>query len=198
MRPAPASESAESTAPAESSESAAKPSAPAAPLSDYAWTETPLLSNIPAGPAKGAVNGKLFEPKSVVMDVRLGKVNTIEFSDKAMESDSDLLTNDTQVVVTTVADLAQGYKMETGMGFPHDEGTIFYAYDKEGTPVSVNCPWACALVIDSFDKKPYDSAGPSVQIAGVCKGKIHLCFNDDEKSYIAGDFEAKIRYFGAP
>ncbi len=182
----------------ESAESAAKPPTPPAPLSDYAWTETPLLSNIPVGPVKGAVNGKLFEPKSVVMDVRLGKVNTIVFSDKALESDSDLLTGDTEVVVTTVADLAKDYTMETGMGFPQDEGTIFYDYPGDNGPSTVNCPWACALIIDAFDKKPFDTAGPSVQVAGTCKGKIHLCFNDDEKSYIAGEFEAKIRYFGKP
>jgi len=196
---APAVPQTESPAPAPSAESATKSaSAPAPELSAYAWTETPLLSQIPAGPVKGALHGKLFEPKSVVMDVKLGKLRMIEFSDKAMESDSDTLSSDTQVVVTTTEDLAPGYKIETAMGLPHKEGTIFYSYMDGTTPASMNSPWACALTIESGEKKPYSASGPTVQVAGTYKGKIHLCFNDDFKSYIAGEFEAKIRYFGAP
>jgi len=177
---------------------AASAAGPAPELSAYAWTETPLLSKIPTGAVKGAVHGKLFEPKSVVMDVKQGKLRMIEFSDKAMASDSDTLSSDTQVVVTTTQDLAPGYKIETAMGLPHKEGTMLYGYMDGATPSSVNSPWACALTIESGEKKPYSTSGPTVQVAGTYKGKIHLCFKDDFKTYIAGEFEAKIRYFGPP
>ncbi len=186
-------------------ESSAKPEAaasttPTAPLSAYAWTETPTLAGIPGGPVKGVLNGKPFEPKAVVMDVDKGdKLRRIVFSAKEMSGNSDTLSGVAQVVITTTQDLAPGTKFEVKMGFPHDEGTIFYChYDGPNPPISVNSPWACALSIDSGEKKPYDPKGEMVQIAGTYKGKIHLCFNDNKKTYIAGDFEAKIRYFGAP
>lgn len=175
------------------------PATPPAALSAYAWTETPMLASIPGGAVKGALYGKPFEAKTVVMDVQKGnKLRQLVFCAREMTGNSDTLAGTEQVVITTTKDFAPGYKIEAKMGFPHDEGTIFYAVPGEKGPTSVNSPWACALVIDSGEKKPYDAKGEMVQIAGTYKGKIHLCFKDDHKSYIAGDFEAKIRYFGAP
>jgi hypothetical protein len=175
------------------------PATPPAALSAYAWTETPTLAGIPKGTVKGALYGKPFEAKTVVMDVQKGnKLRQLVFCAREMTGNSDTLAGTEQVVITTTKDFAPGYKIEAKMGFPHDEGTIFYAVPGEKGPTSVNSPWACALQIDSGEKKPYDAKGEMVQIAGTYKGKIHLCFKDDHKSYIAGDFEAKIRYFGAP
>jgi len=174
--------------------------AASAPTGSPAWTETPSLDKVPPAGVKGVINGKPFEAKSVVLDCQSGKFTKIEFSDKRMESDSDLLTDDTEVNVTLPSEAKADLKLDKKMGdTAPGESHVYYKYPlPDGTPSSMNCPWACALVLDTCERKPYDPAGKWAQMAGTCKGKILICFNDDVNSWIAGTFEGKLRYFGVP
>jgi len=185
------------------SETKAAPEAKAAPPASTgpsAWTETPSLDKVPSDGVKGVLNGKPFEAKSVILDCQGGKFTRIEFSDKKMEGDSDLLTEDTEVGVTLPSEATAGLKLDKKMGdAAPGESHAYYKYPlADGTPSSVNCPWACALVLDACERKPYDPAGKWAQTAGTCRGRILICFKDDVNSWIAGTFEGKLRYFGQP
>jgi hypothetical protein len=188
---------------------AAKPDKPAAPV-DFKWTEAPTVDMIPDRPVSGMVNGKPFEARSALIVEDGSGRRTIAFNDQPLDVDDALLDDGTEVSFDFTDEVRAGMSFERAMdGGPEPEGyAAFYHYEQaDGGPMSVNRDFSVALQIDEGEDRGYDTAegAPFVQVTGAAKGKIALCFDDKddkegraEPSFIAGTFEAKIRYWGPP
>lgn len=167
----------------------AKPATETAAPSAFKWTEKPALADIPAGTIKGMLNGKPFEAKTV----RIKKTDEgmrLEIVDQAGEKATDMFTGETSADLY-FADIAEGKSGELVLGIPDkkaDKQDATYMYPQGGDkgPMTENPDWGCALQITDFkmEKDPQDD-----KVLGHVKGKVAIVFNDDAKSWVAGDLD---------
>jgi hypothetical protein len=206
---APATKAAAGATKAEPSSTSGKaaPATPAAPTT-FAWTDKPTLDLIPGTPVKGELNGAPYEAKTVLIEMDTdNRLRRITVSDKALESDTDLLVEDNEFSIEFPSEIKAGTTFTKALRDPDNEADAWYCYQqKDGTPMSVNGDWAAAVSVDSGSDKGYDAKGDMVQVTGSFSGRLALCFEwtdfDTKKvtrNWVAGTFEnAKVRYWGAP
>ena len=163
--------------------------APAAPAGEFAWTGAPTVAMIPSGPVKGMINGKAFEAKTV--RIKQGdKSPSIEISDMAVEEPSGMLSGDTgaELDFPLPAGKPGEYARDVKTEKTFDKEHAYYYYPQGGDkgPMSVNPSWGAALKIDSWtsEKDPKDP-----DVLGKVKGKVVIVFDDEKKSWVAGDFD---------
>lgn len=179
------------------------------PKLTFEWTENPTLDSVPDTPLAGVLNDKPFEANTIfITEDYDGNLRDIEISNLVLENDDDLLIDDDGVNISLATDVAPGLEVVKGMEDDF-EGHVYYYYEQpnDGGPMSVNTPYGFALVLEKGESGEYDPDGEFTQITGSYTGKLAVCFDDadfsdeeplSEDSYIAGTFEAKVRYWGPP
>jgi len=167
----------------------AGPESPAGEAGAFQWTETPQLADIPEGRVSGMLDGKPFTANTVRLHKSEQKT-TLEISDTALESPTDLIVEDTGATLTFTATPGQPFTRVVAMGDEKnlDKETADYHYPlpDEGGPAIVTPSWACALQISEWTLQPDPN---NEEIMGSATGKVAICFNDDPKSWVAGTFE---------
>ncbi len=169
------------------SEPAAKPAEAPAAAGEAQWMENPTVADIPAGTVKGMVNGVAFE--AAIVRVKKGDGNCkLEIADKAPDKPTGMLTDDTEVKMEFTLEPGKPGEFVKAMADQDPDKTDgWYSYEQQdGSPMTMNSDWACALKIDEWttETDPNDSA-----VLGKVKGKIFLVFKDDPKTFVAGEFE---------
>lgn len=184
------------------------PSPPAAPA--FEWTDSPSPEAIPGGPVTGEVEGKAFTAKTVLLQTAAdGALREFVISDQSMLGDDDPLLTGTSLVLQLGAAPAPGMVDAKGLydTARTEECDAWYQVPDpdDGGPSQVRCPWAAAIVIDELERLAYRDDGPKTQVGGTCKGRLALCFEkpvpgsgDKVRSWVAGEFEAAIRYLQPP
>lgn len=165
------------------------PDAAPAAAGEFKWTADPSVALIPAGAVKGMINGKAFEAKTVRIK-RGDKSPSIEISDMAVDEPSGMVTGDTSaeldfpLPVGKPGEYVKDVKSEKT--FDKEHAYFYYPQGGDKGPMSVNPSWGAALKIDSWtdEKDPKDA-----DVLGKVKGKVLIVFDDEKKSWVAGDFE---------
>lgn len=163
---------------------------------DFAWTEEPTVDMIPSGQVRGEMAGRPFEALTVRLKKEDEGIFELTISSKAVEGDDPtaMLMGDDAWRLTF-----SGTEGETGTwtwsvaeekDFSKEHVYYYYARE-EGGPMSVNYPWGAALRIDEWAVHEADEdAGTFHDAIGNVKGGVVLVMDDDEKSWVAGEFDA--------
>ncbi len=198
--------------PSKSDETAAGPADPAPPTdpeagaaadappatetqSDFTWTDAPQLESVPAGAIKGMVNGAPFEAKTVRFE-KGDDGPTLEISNATEEKPGDMLSDDIAVELSFKAKEGEPTTVLKAVGDDIEGAHAYYHYPMEdGTPMSMNPLWACALEITEWTLEK-DAANE--RVIGHVKGKVAITFDDESlndnikdgaKSFVAGEFD---------
>lgn len=179
----------------EGPEAGAETAPPVEAPSDFTWTDKPELAAIPAGAIKGMVNGAAFEAKTVRFE-KGDDGPTLEISSAAEEKPGDMLTDDIAVELSFSAKEGEPTTVLKAVGDDIEGAHAYYHYPMDnGTPMSMNPLWACALEITEWTMEK-DPAGE--RVIGHLKGKVAITFDDaslndnvkdDTKSFVAGEFD---------
>ncbi|MEI6503515.1 MAG: hypothetical protein WCP21_21085 [Armatimonadota bacterium] len=175
-------------APAKASSTPATQGSPAA-AAEFKWTNVPTVAAIPAGAVKGLINGKPFEAKTVRLK-QSDKSPSLEISDMAVDEPSGMTTGDTAAELDFPLPVGKPGEyvkdVKTEKTFDKEHAYFYYPQGGDKGPMSVNPSWGAALKIDSWtsEKDPKDP-----DVLGKVKGKVLIVFDDEKKSWVAGDFE---------
>lgn len=166
---------------------------PAAVVSEFEWTDSPTVDQIPDGPIVGMLNGRPFEAELVRVRKSDEDTYQLEILNKAPESGDPtamVMGEDAWQLRFTRTEGETG-AVEWAISDEKDFGTehVYYWYAQgEGQgPMSVNHPWGAALEITEWTLSEDEE---NEKILGTVTGKIALVMNDDETSWCAGEFEA--------
>ena len=170
------------------------PAATGAP-SDFTWTDAPQLEMIPAGPVKGMVNGAPFEAKTVRVEKDTDGY-TLEISNATEEKPGDIISDDIAVELSFKGNEGEPTTVLKAVGDDIEGAHAYYHYPMEdGTPMSMNPLWACALQITEWK---LEKDADNERVIGHVKGKVVITFddaslndnvNDETKSWVAGEFD---------
>lgn len=161
----------------------------------FRWTDAPRLEDIPAGPIKGRVNGAVFEPKTVRIQ-RERDGGTLEISSGTEKKPGDMLSADVAVELSFEAIEGEPTAVVKAVEDDVEGAHAYYHYPMEdGTPMSMNPLWACALQITEWTmgRDP-----DSERIIGHVKGRVAITFDDaglndnvtvETRSWVAGEFD---------
>ncbi len=167
------------------------PPEPTAVSSTFKWTEEPALADIPSGPLLGMVNGKPFEAKTVRLEKKDDSY-VLQIYDKAPDKPSGRVSDKTAIELTVTTQLTEGKPGEIILAIPDEKdfdsirSYYYYPQGDDKGPMSMNQPWGCALKVDEWtiEKDPADDS-----VLGRVKGQVALVFDDEAKSWVAGDFD---------
>ena len=166
---------------------------PALVPTDFEWTDTPSLEEIPSGPIVGMLNGEPFEAQLV--RVRKSDEDTfqLEILNKARE-DGDptgMVTGEDgwqlRFTWTEGESGSQEWAIADDKDFNSEHVYYWYAQGEDQGPMSVNYPWGAALEISEWTLTEDEE---NDRILGNVTGKVALVMNDDESSFAAGEFDA--------
>ena len=142
---------------------------------EFSWHNDLQISDIPDFPVKGFLDGKEVKPAYINFERWRGSNdNVINFSSVKPAQQCGYM--DSFIGFTLIN---KGNQINKGdwLKSKFEEGPISYqAYFYSGGKKS-NSAWNCALFIESISNK-------------TVSGKIALFFNDENKSWVAGKFEA--------
>lgn len=149
---------------------------------EFQWKESISAENIPDFPVKAFLNGKAVQINYVSFESWRGsRDNVLNFSSIKPAQQCGFIDNYQGVQV-----LNEGNPIGSGiwakLKFDEYPGSyhVFYKYmSSDQTGYKSDCDWNCALEIDNISPK-------------IVTGKIAVCFNDKDKSWIAGKFEAAV------
>lgn len=148
---------------------------------DFVWSENISLEMIPDIPLKGMMNGKEINFEYINYEMWRGSGdNVINFGNKKPSQVCGYVENDNSFHLTRKGTgFQKGEFIKENFNSTIDGVTADYHYFTGNDIVKLNPPWNCALIIKELSDK-------------YVKGKIAICFKDDAKSWIAGEFEALI------
>ncbi|NLO74026.1 MAG: hypothetical protein GX100_07995 [candidate division WS1 bacterium] len=161
----------------------------APPPDSFAWTDSPSLASIPGGAITGQINGKPFTAKLVRVKQE-DKTFALEIVDKSADKPTDAVSGATGVQLTFSLPEGKPGELVLPVAATKESGKqhAYYWYPQGGDkgPMSVNCPWGCALQITEWTKgtDPQDE-----YVVGQVKGKVAVVFDDEAKSWVAGTFD---------
>jgi hypothetical protein len=146
---------------------------------EFRWMETLSPDKIPDMQIKGMINGKPVNIEYVNFEKWRGSGdNVINFSDKKPKQNCGFIENDMAFHLTRASgDFAEGEFVKESFNKNIDGYSAEFHYYTDNNIKKVSVPWNCVLKITEIDDNSV-------------KGKIAICFKDDSKSWIAGNFEA--------
>lgn len=151
------------------------------PNGGFAWKENLSVKDIPDFPLKGKIDGKEFAPTYVNFEIWRGSNdNVFNFSDKSPKNKCGFIENDNGFQITKIgAEFKEGEFVKDSF-IKNMEGFSAHFHTTVNDDMKkFNVGWNAALIITEMDDN-------------VVKGKIAMCFKDDNKSWIAGRFEAVV------
>ncbi len=156
---------------------------------EFEWTEAPTLDMIPGGAVAGVINGKPFTAATVRL--KQDDENTVlEITDASVDEPTGLVMSDTGVDLRFTLEPGQPGEFVVAKGDKKDfdREHTYYHYPRGGDkgPMSVNTDWGCAGQITEWTLQADEE---DEDILGNAKGKVVVIFNDDEKSWVAGNFD---------
>ncbi len=149
----------------------------------FKWSENISVSQIPDIPLKGMINGKDINFEYINFENWRGtNDNVLNFGDKAPKQNCGYIENDNAFHLTKLkGNFTEGEFVKDSFGKILTEYSADYHITENGEINKTSVPWNCALLITEINAK-------------TVKGKIAMCFKDEKKSWIAGNFAA-IRCF---
>lgn len=150
-------------------------------VKDFKWKSELKITDIPDTPVRGFIEGKEINPDYINLELWRGSGdNVLNFGDVKPKNNCGYIESDNSFhLIHKGGDIKTGELLKASFDQNLD-GYVAY-YNKTGelksSKTSASVPWNCALVITGMDDK-------------VISGKIAICFKDDNKSWIAGSFEA--------
>ncbi len=163
--------------------------------SDFAWTDAPQLEDIPAGQIKGMINGAAF----AALTVRLEKGTdgpTLQIANIEEDEPGAILSGATAVELSFNATEGEPIEVLKAADSNIEGAHAYYYYPQaDGTPMSMNPLWACALEISEWTLEKDPDNG---RVIGHVKGKVAVTFddanlndnvNEDSRSWVAGTFD---------
>jgi len=144
---------------------------------DFLWHDNLKPGEIPDTQVKGYLNGKEVQFQYINFEKWHGSNdNVINFSTVKPAQQCGFINGfEGFVLINKSASINQGEWVKSKFT---DNPNTFQAYYKSGDNKSTSA-WNCALMIESISDK-------------LVMGKIALYFNDEQKSRIAGKFEAVV------
>lgn len=156
---------------------------------EFQWTAAPTLAAIPSGAIKGMINGKPFAPKTIRFK-QGEKSPSLELSDQAVDKPSGMVSGDTGAELDFPLPPGKPGEyvkdVKSDKTFDKEHAYFYYPQGGDKGPMSVNPSWGAALKIDSWTtaKDPQDP-----DVLGKVKGKVVIVYDDEKKSWVAGEFE---------
>ena len=149
---------------------------------EFLWKENLSVSDIADFPVKAFLNGKAVQISFVVFEVWRGSNdNVLNFSLVKPQQPCGFIDNYQGFqIINKGAPINRGEWLKAK--FDDNPGSYLSLYkfiDSDNNPRKSDCDWNCSLEIDNITPK-------------IVSGKIALCFNDKDKSWIAGNFEAVV------
>jgi len=146
----------------------------------FVWSESVKISDIPNHNLKGVLNGKEVSFEYINFEQWRGSGdNVFNFGNKKPGQNCGYVENDAAFQL-----MRNGAEIQTGDLITEDfskslDGFVadFHYFDGKEDISVVRVDWNLALVIEEMTENRV-------------KGRIAMCFNDEAKSWIAGNFEA--------
>lgn len=192
----------ETTEVAEIPPEVAAPETPAEPVDaaatevgQFEWTAAPTVDDIPAGAVTGMMNGKPFIAQTVRVEKDDDDTYLLKISNKPLDDPNDpsgIIVDDDGWELTFTAPEGQPVKLTWAVadgkkGIDIEHVYYWYAQGEDKGPMSVNYPWGGALEITEWTvQEPAEGS----DVLGSVKGRVVLVMDDDEKSWVAGEFDA--------
>lgn len=166
----------------------------------FEWTATPALETIPATPPAGEVHGAPFPVAQVVFETGRHEWQ-MYFLEKALPDPTAPIEGMRFLRVDLPAEPAAGAVQQHPLAYG---GALFYV-DVPGEPGNFTL-WtadnAWVLELTEWDVRPWDPAGPEVQVAGRAAGRVAVCYRGGgnyRNAWVAGTFAgAVVRYTREP
>lgn len=163
----------------------------------FEWTAEPTIDMIPSGPIRGEMNGSPFEAKTVRIEKDDDGTFELTISNTAVEGEdpTEMITGDDAWQLTFSGAEGQTgewtWTLDEEKEFEQEHVYYWYQQEDDAGPMSINYSWAGALQIDEWTmQEPDPNADTFSTILGNVTGKIALVMDDDEKSWVAGEFDA--------
>jgi hypothetical protein len=148
-------------------------------VKDFIWKSELKITDIPDSPIKGFIEGKEIKADYINFEQWRGSGdNVINIGDVKPKNDCGYIESDNSFhLIHKAGDIKSGELLKASFDQNLDGYVAYYNKMGELQNSKTSVPWNCALVITAIDEK-------------TIKGKIAICFKDDKKSWIAGNFEA--------
>lgn len=146
---------------------------------EFVWKESLSVKDIPDFPIKGKIDGKDFVPSYINFEQWRGSNdNVFNFSDKSPKNKCGFIENDNGFQITKIgAEFKEGEFVKDSFMKNLEGYNAHFHTTVNDDMKKFNSGWNVALIITDMDEN-------------LVKGKIAMCFKDDNKSWIAGKFEA--------
>jgi len=172
-----------------------------------AYTDTPVLDEIPGWAPRGVANGAFFEAASLVF-FPFESQWKLEIYDRPVDPMQGLAITRSQypdvqsIHINLPGEPATGAVFERELAYGGGYFQIKKSPDATGT-TSWNTSTAWVIEITRWDRGPWQVGGKTFQQAGTAAGRLYLCFKGSEgnirSSFLAGVFDdAPIMYYGPP
>ncbi len=163
----------------------------AAPTS-FEWTDAPSVEQIPSGAVAGMMNGTPFTAQTVRVKRDDDDTFVLRISNKLPDPPDNptaMIMDDDGWELTFAMEEGSVGALQWAVADDKDFDSehVYYWYQQDDSPMSVNYPWGAALEITEWTVAEPDEGS---YILGTIRGKVALVMEDDEKSWVAGEFEA--------
>lgn len=161
---------------------------PAAEIASFEWTAEPNAKSVPEQGVTGRLHGRDFTAVHVSVSPQVEDklpVYRLRFSSKPRGEVCGFSLDDDAVSVVFHEPLGTGEWVKPLADRRPSGGDAWYVIEQpDGVPLTCNDDFAIYLKIDEL-------LGPTeANAAASMRGAIAICFNDDEKSWVAGRFAA--------
>jgi hypothetical protein len=146
----------------------------------FKWSEEIKLEDIPDEPVRGFLNGSEINLTYINFEQWRGSGdNVLNFGNKAPRQNCGYVEGDDAFHLMHIAgEINEGEFLKSSFSQQMDEYVAYFHYTDENNDMKkITVPWNCALIITSMEEE-------------IVRGKIAMCFNDNNRSWIAGTFEA--------
>ncbi len=146
---------------------------------DFSWKSELKTADIPDSPIKGFIGGKEIKLDYINFEEWRGSGdNVLNFGDVKPKNNCGFVENDNSFhLIHKGGEIKTGELLKASFDQNLDGYVAYYNTKSENPGNQTSSPWNCALIITGMDEK-------------IVKGKIAICFKDDNKNWIAGTFEA--------
>ena len=150
------------------------------PTGEFLWSESIKISDIPNQELKGLLNGRPIDFEYINFEQWRGSGdNVFNFGNIIPRQNCGYVENDEAFqIIRKGAEFQEGELIKESFAKSLDGFIADYHYfDGIDQITNVRVDWNLALVIEEMTENRV-------------KGRIAMCFNDEAKSWIAGNFEA--------